>query len=107
MRAEDWSQIEITSLSELDRAIGEASSRFEGLFALWRGHANLGWALRAEVFREARYQEVFLVRSFMAHAESPRQPCPTEEGPIWATAQSIRRYAALAPGRFKNIWGRV
>ena len=79
MRAEDLSQIEIATLSDLDRALNEAGPSFERTFALWRGHANIEWALRAEVFREKRYQEVTPVRSFMAHAESRRQPCPAED----------------------------
>jgi|SRR5215813_2900924 len=84
MRVEDLSSIEIGDLSELDRAIDETSSLFKGTFALWRGHANQQWPLRAEVFRPSSrggkpYPEVSLLRSFMAHAESRNQACPASD----------------------------
>jgi FRG domain len=84
MRTEDLSSIEIRDLSELDRAIDEASSLFQGMFTLWRGHANQQWPLRAEVFRPSSrggkpYPEVSLVRTFMAHAESRSQGCPASD----------------------------
>src|SRR5262249_275910 len=77
--------IEIGDLSELDRAIDETSSLFKGTFALWRGHANQQWPLRAEVFRPSSrggkpYPEVSLLRSFMAHPESRNQPSPATGG---------------------------
>ena len=47
---------------------------------LWRGHANIEWPLRAEVFRKNKfgrpYDEHSLIRSFMAQAESRRPNCP-------------------------------
>lgn len=79
MRDIDLSPLEIRDVSELNRAIGEAGSLFEGLFGYWRGHANLSWPLRAEVFRQRngqRYPEITLIRSFMAQAESRSQRCP-------------------------------
>jgi hypothetical protein len=83
MRAEDLSPIELIGLDPLDRAIGHVGSLFEAMFPLWRGHANLAWKLSAEVFRTGPdgmpYEEVTLIRSFMAHAESRTHRCPAND----------------------------
>jgi hypothetical protein len=83
MRSADLSSIEIASLSDLEHAISETAALFEWLFPLWRGHACNQWPLQAEVFRLASdgkpYQEVSLLRSFMAHAESRSPRCPDSD----------------------------
>ena len=47
---------------------------------MWRGHANIEWSLRAEVFRPLpggkSYPEVSLIRTFMGQAESRYARCP-------------------------------
>jgi FRG domain len=80
MQSEDISSIEIVSLESLERALDDASRRFRGIYPRWRGHANFRWLLQAEVFRNSKfgtpYDEVSLIRSFMAQAESRRPNCP-------------------------------
>jgi hypothetical protein len=80
MQPGDIPSIEINSLEALERAIDHVRVRFRNIYAWWRGHANEQWSLRAEVFRDnkfgARYDEVSLIRSFMAQAESRRPSCP-------------------------------
>jgi hypothetical protein len=80
LKKDDLSSIQITSLESLERAMDDTSRRFQGVFPLWRGHANCDWLLQAEVFRTNnlgnRYDEVSLIRSFMAQAESRRPNCP-------------------------------
>jgi FRG domain len=59
---------------------------FQSRYPLWRGHANIGWPLRPEVFRpscyERPYDELSLIRAFMAHAESRHGRCPTNNDHI-------------------------
>ena len=81
MRDEDLSTARITSLATLERAIAEIGSLFSRpTTAIWRGHANQAWPLRAEVFRafaDARhYDERALMQAFLAQAESRHQTCP-------------------------------
>jgi FRG domain len=80
MKDEDLSPIEIVDLASLERAISEAHSHFQGVLPLWRGHANIGWRLQAEVFRASAageiYQENTLLGYFMAGAESRHPRCP-------------------------------
>jgi hypothetical protein len=81
MRDEDLSTARITSLATLERAVAEIGSLFSRPpTAIWRGHANLGWPLRAEVFRaqhEGRqYDERTLMQAFLAQAESRHRNCP-------------------------------
>jgi hypothetical protein len=52
MKNEDLSQLKITDLTDLWNAISETRSLFENVYPLWRGHANISWSLRAEVFRQ-------------------------------------------------------
>jgi hypothetical protein len=80
MKAEDLSATRITTLATLERAVVEVADLFlRPSTALWRGHANLEWALRPEVFRPARDgalpDERTLIQSFLAHAPS-RDACP-------------------------------
>jgi FRG domain len=67
--------IKINSLASLETAIDHVRVRFRNIYAWWRGHSNEKWSLRAEVFRK-NYNEVSLIRSFMAQAESRRPSCP-------------------------------
>src|SRR5262245_48306831 len=80
MRSDDLSKIEITSLAALENAIAEVESLFNQVVPLWRGHANETWPLRADAFRASMdrysYQEVTLLRYFMAQAESRTPRCP-------------------------------
>jgi hypothetical protein len=80
MKPGDLSSIEIGSLASVENALREVAQCFRGVFALWRGHANIEWRLQAEVFRKSAsdefYNEVSLIRYFMAHAESRSQRCP-------------------------------
>jgi hypothetical protein len=58
---------------------------FHGLFPVWRGHASCDWPLQPEVFRPVRgksYNEISLIRSFMAHAESRHLKCPPPDDRI-------------------------
>jgi hypothetical protein len=80
MQDHDISDIEISNLETLQRAIDDAKRRFDGMYPLWRGHANIDWTLRAEVFRPSSagkaYNEVTQIRYFMAQAEVRHQRCP-------------------------------
>jgi FRG domain len=77
---------QIWNLQSLEAAIEEASRTFQGRYPLWRGHTNIDWSLRPEVFRPSRYarpyDELSLIRSFMALAESRYERCPTNEDHI-------------------------
>ena len=83
MQSADISDIELSSLIDVENALRDVAQRFRGVYAHWRGHANINWRLQAEVFREnttgARYNEVSLIRYFMAHAESRNSRCPSIE----------------------------
>src|SRR5262249_23027450 len=72
---DDFSSIEITSLESLERALQQVNRDFK-VYPYWRGHVDIDWKLQAEVFRKS-YNEVSLVRSVMAHAESRKQDCPS------------------------------
>ena len=72
---DDFSSIKITSLESFERALQQVSRELGGVYPYWRGHANIDWTLQAEVFRKP-YNEVSLIRSFMAHAESRKRDCP-------------------------------
>jgi hypothetical protein len=80
MIIDDLSTIEINSLESLEKAIDHARRAFQNVFPLWRGHADFDWRLQAEVFRPKKdrnsYDEVSLIRFFMAQAESRRPGCP-------------------------------
>jgi hypothetical protein len=73
---DDFSSIDVVSLESLERAIENVSTTFEGVYPYWRGHSNMFWKLQAEVFRK-NYNEVSLIRSFMARAESRKPNCPS------------------------------
>lgn len=81
MRDEDLSTARITSLATLERAIAEIGSMFSRATpAIWRGHANVAWPLRPEVFRPLadarRYDERAMMLGFLAQAESRHAACP-------------------------------
>lgn len=81
MREADLSTARITSLATLERALAEIGSLFSRpATAIWRGHANEAWPLRAEVFRplhEGRhYDERALMQAFLAQAKSRHRSCP-------------------------------
>ena len=65
----NFASIDISSLESLQRALQHVNTIFDGVLPLWRGHSNIDWTLQAEVFRRP-YNEVTLIRSFMAQAES-------------------------------------
>jgi hypothetical protein len=92
MQSDDVSSIQITSLQSLERAIDDAGTRFRMLYPLWRGHANFQWSLRAEVFRNSKfgspYDEVSLIRSFTAQAESRRRAEPESGQSSYCTCLS-------------------
>jgi FRG domain len=73
---DDFSSIEIESLESLERALEHVATTIGGVFPYWRGHADKDWTLQAEVFRKGSYNEVSLIRAFMAEAESRRTGCP-------------------------------
>ena len=73
---EDFASIDVTSLEGLGRALEHVATTFQGVFAIWRGHANIDWNLQAEVFRKSTYKEVSFIRSFMAQAKSRKPNCP-------------------------------
>jgi FRG domain len=81
MRDEDLSTARIISLATLERGIAEIGSLFSrATTAIWRGHGNVGWPLRAEVFRPLAdgrlYDERGLMQGFLAQAESRDPRCP-------------------------------
>lgn len=80
MKSGDLSPLEIRDLKTLQDAIFEAQTAFGTFMPIWRGHANIAWQLQAEVFRSrpglGKYNEVSLIRYFMAHAESRHPRCP-------------------------------
>jgi FRG domain len=78
------SAIEISDLQTLEHAIQETLERFDlPLYPLWRGHAEMNWVLTPEAFRPnihgRYYDELTLIREFMAHAESRSARCPDEK----------------------------
>lgn len=73
---DDFASIDVTSLGSLGRALDHVFTAFEQAPALWRGHANISWKLQAEVFRKTTYNEVSLIRAFMAKAKSRKPNCP-------------------------------
>jgi FRG domain len=72
---DNFASIDISSLESLQRALQHVNTIFDGVLPSWRGHSNIDWTLQAEVFRRP-YNEVTLIRSFMAQAESRKQNCP-------------------------------
>jgi hypothetical protein len=81
MNLSNFSTVEISDMQSHERAVNEAVEFFHHRYPLWRGHANIDWALRAHVFRPAPtgtgpYDEVSLIRLFMAQAESRYARCP-------------------------------
>jgi hypothetical protein len=72
----DFASIKIDSLKTLELAIQHTQTMFESVQPYWRGHANIVWKLQAEIFRKKEYNEVTLIREFMAHAESRKPNCP-------------------------------
>jgi FRG domain len=90
MKIDDLSAVEIGDLTSLEQALLEINDRFDGLFPLWRGHANIDWKLQAEVFRprldKGAYDEQSLLLNFMALAESRYQRCPrNDDRSAWLT----------------------
>jgi FRG domain len=73
---DDLASIRIGSLKTLEQALEHVATTFDNVKPYWRGHANVVWKLQAEVFRKKEYNEVSLIRSFMAHAESRKPNCP-------------------------------
>jgi hypothetical protein len=80
MKPEFLSDIPITDAGSLAEAIDDLMPRFAHRLPLWRGHAVFDWPLRAEVFRPgpygSPYDEVSLIRMFMAQAVSRSRRCP-------------------------------
>ena len=80
MHEADTSELQIVDLATLEEVLQEAPQPFGGVFPAWRGHSDESWSLRAEVFRTGPngrpFQEISLIRSFMAHAESRSHRCP-------------------------------
>ncbi len=74
----DFSSIQISSLASLEQAMTETSRRFGRTQPIWRGHANIDWELKAEVFRK-QYKETSLIHHFHARAESRRPNCPPRD----------------------------
>jgi hypothetical protein len=85
--AEDYlSEIRIRNLSDMEQIVQASLGRFGGTYPYWRGHANADWALVPEVFRLTTdgklYNEVSLIRSFVARAESRHSRCPPPDDKI-------------------------
>jgi hypothetical protein len=78
MMLDDFAPIEITSLESLERGLVHVQKRFKLVQPYWRGHANVDWKLQADAFRKKPYNEVSLIRSFMAQSESRRPNCPPQ-----------------------------
>jgi hypothetical protein len=80
------SDIQVQNLNTLENAIGDAMYRFKNRYPLWRGHANVEWSLRPEVFRFSQwgrpYDELSLIQDFMARAESRSVRCPAIDDQI-------------------------
>jgi hypothetical protein len=74
------SEVVITDLQSFLAAVKYASQQLGGIHAMWRGHANIEWSLRPEVFRTSprgtAFPEISLIRTFMGQAESRYQRCP-------------------------------
>src|SRR4051812_43591953 len=95
MLEEDQSPYQVDGLTSLERAINELRKRFQGGIPVWRGHANMKWRLQPEVFRtieikplgsKRKYNEVSLIRNFMAMSESRRNGCPrSDDFASWLT----------------------
>lgn len=70
----------ITDLPSFLAAVRYASETLGGFHPMWRGHANVEWTLKAEVFRPPpngeHYPEVTFIRTFMGQAESRNPRCP-------------------------------
>jgi FRG domain len=71
---DDFASIEISKLEGVERAIDHLKTIYD-VFPYWRGHGDIGWKLQAEIFRK-NYNEVSLIRAFMAQAESRQRNCP-------------------------------
>jgi FRG domain-containing protein len=76
--------VDIADLETLHRAVQESSSAFDFAYPFWRGHADISWPLKAEVFRppitgRKSYPEITLIRTFMGQAESRSQRCPPRD----------------------------
>jgi FRG domain len=80
MLPDDLSKVEITNLVGVQRALHEVNRIFGGIHPMWRGHADFDWKMQPEVFRPnsrgGRYDEVSLIMSFMALAQSRHHRCP-------------------------------
>src|SRR5262245_22299079 len=74
---------DITDLKSLLDAVQKSNSAFQFIYPFWRGHANISWTLKAEVFRPSitgqSYREITLIRTFMGQAESRSQRCPPRD----------------------------
>jgi hypothetical protein len=71
---------DVRNLPSFYAAVENARLFYGGVYPFWRGHANIDWALTAEVFRSLpngkRHPEVTLLRTFMGQAESRSHRCP-------------------------------
>ena len=80
MHSDDLSSTLIINLSSIDSALADVICHLGPQFPFWRGHAKFEWKLTAEVFREVAgkepFNEVSLLRYFMAQAESRHPHCP-------------------------------
>jgi hypothetical protein len=80
------SQTTISNLPDVEAVIIELRRTFNRVFPVWRGHHDCSWRLVPEVFRPRPrgdlYNEVTLIRYFMAHAVSRRENCPSDDDRI-------------------------
>ena len=72
----------ISDLDDLETVLFEVQNLFNGVLAMWRGHADCNYQLIPEVFRArpsgGLYNETSLIRHFMARAISRKTNCPVE-----------------------------
>jgi len=71
---------DISDFPSFMKALDKAHLLLLGTYPFWRGHADVGWSIAPEVFREGDrgkpFPEVTLIRTFMGQAESRGQRCP-------------------------------
>jgi hypothetical protein len=86
VRSDDLSPIKIINLANLQQAIDEAHSVFWNVYGFWRGHGDINWNLRPEVFRPAAngspYDEPSLIQYFKTLAISRYDKCPSDSDRI-------------------------
>jgi FRG domain len=81
----ETSEIVINQIGDVHEIAKGTMQDFDGIFPVWRGHACCDWPLRPEVFRLINgkcYNEISLIRAFMAHAESRYVKCPSPDDRI-------------------------